>query len=359
MKRPTLYCAITGHGFGHAVRTACIAHRVQQLCPDVLIIFGTKSPRWLLESYLELPFIHRSVALDVGVVQADSLQMDRTATLQTLQGIYQNPDRLIATEANYLINNRVDLVLADIPSLATAIAHRAEIPCWMSSNFGWDFIYQDWGDSFADITAQVRADYAQCDLLFRLPLAEPMSAFPHRVEAGLTGGDPRWSMAELRETFAVTAAKEKTILLTFGGLGLQQIPYDGLAQFPDWQFLTFDQQAPTLPNLKVIRDRRYRPVDLMPICGRVMSKPGFSTFSEALRQDVPLISLTRDGFAEAEILLEGLRDYGHHQVVPHQQFFAGDWEFLQESPQPPRLTTPLDKHGDRQIAEKIVDQIAP
>ncbi|MEB3227831.1 MAG: glycosyl transferase [Synechocystis sp.] len=358
MKRPTLYCAITGHGFGHAVRMACIAHRVQQLCPEVLIIMATRSPRWLLESYLEKPFIHRPVAVDVGVIQADSLQMDTAATLARLTEIYQQKHRLIATESNYLRNNQVDLVLADIPPLAVAIAHQAGVPAWCVSNFGWNFIYRDWGEPFGEIVAKMEADYAQADLLFRLPLAEPMAVFPNQIEAGLTGGDPRFTEQDLRQTLGIHTPKDHTILLTFGGLGLQAIPYDGLKAFPDWQFLTFDRQAPPLPNLTLVPGQVYRPVDIMPICGRVMSKPGFSTFSEALRLEVPIISLTREGFAEAAILLDGLQNYGDHQIIDHQDFFAGNWDFLNHPPNPPRLSQKLDKNGDRQIAEKILAQIS-
>lgn len=354
MKRPTLYCAITGHGFGHAVRTACIAHRVQQLCPDALIIMATRSPRWLLEGYLEKPFIHRAVAFDVGVIQADSLRMDQSATLDRLTEIYAHKTRLIATEAHYLRNNRVDLVLADIPALAVAIAHGANIPCWCVSNFGWNFIYREWGAPFAEMVAAIERDYAEADGLFRLPLAEPMDIFANQRDVGLTGGDPRFSEQDLRERLGIHAPKERTILLTFGGLGLQAIPYEGLQAFSDWQFLTFDRQAPKLPNVIQAPDQLYRPVDLMPICGRILSKPGFSTFSEALRLEVPIISLTRDGFAEAPVLLAGLQDYGHHQIVPHPDFFAGNWDFLRHPPTPPRLTEKLDKNGDRQIAETLL-----
>ncbi|MBE9196672.1 glycosyl transferase [Synechocystis sp. LEGE 06083] len=358
MKRPTLYCAITGHGFGHAVRTACIARRVQELCPDVLVIMATRSPRWLLECYLEKPFIHRPVAFDVGVVQADSLQMDEDATRQALEDIYRRENTLVATESNYLRNNRVDLVLADIPALAVAIAHRADLPCWMSSNFGWNFIYRDWGDEFGEVIEKIERDYRQCDLLFQLPLAEPMEIFPRKIATGLLGGDPRYSKQMLREKFAIKTTKEKTILLTFGGLGLEAIPYQVLTKFPDYQFITFDAQAPRLDNLIIIKDKTYRPVDLMPLCDRIFSKPGFGTFAEALKWEVPIISLTRDGFAEAQVLLTGLQNYGEHQIVPHQQFFAGNWDFLLENPKKPRLTQKLDKHGDRQIAEKIVAQIS-
>ncbi|MFM1843336.1 MAG: hypothetical protein RLZZ490_2078, partial [Cyanobacteriota bacterium] len=240
---------------------------------------------------------------------------------------------------------------------AVAIAHQAGIPAWCVSNFGWNFIYRDWGEPFAAVVAAIEQDYAQADLLLRLPLAEPMAVFPNRVDVGLTGGDPRFGEQDLRQKLGITAPKDRRILLTFGGLGLQAIPYDGLKAFPDWQFLTFDRQAPKLPNLIQVSDQIYRPVDVMPICGRVMSKPGFSTFSEALRLDVPIISLTRDGFAEAAILLEGLQNYGEHQIIKHQDFFAGNWDFLNHSPNPPRLTQKLDKNGDRQIAERVLAQI--
>jgi len=77
MPQPILYVAITNHGFGHASRTAAIAATVQELCPEALIIMVTAVPRWLLESYLPGDFIHRPWSLDVGVVQSDSIKMDK------------------------------------------------------------------------------------------------------------------------------------------------------------------------------------------------------------------------------------------------------------------------------------------
>jgi hypothetical protein len=41
----------------------------------------------------------------------------------------------------------------------------------------------------------------------------------------------------------------------------------------------------------------------MPICGRVVSKPGFSTFAEAVKLEVPIVSMTRDDFAESTFLI--------------------------------------------------------
>ncbi|MDY6782462.1 MAG: glycosyl transferase [Cyanobacteriota bacterium] len=352
---PTIYIAITAHGFGHAVRAASVAARIQELDPEILLILVTTAPRWLLESYIPGDFIQRSRAFDLGVVQSDSMTMDKNATREKLLQIRARQNSIIAAESDYIRTNRVKLVLADVPFLAAPIAKAAGVPCWMMSNFGWDFIYRDWGEDFTEIADWIGECYQQCDRLFRLPLHEPMSAFPKITDVGLTGGTPHFSEEVLRDTFGWTAAVEKTILLTFGGLGLQQIPYNNIKDFPDWQFITFDHRAPELANLIVVRDRQYRPVDFMPFCGRIVSKPGYSTFSEALRLGVPVVSLTRAGFAESPLLIEGIQNYAFHQILPPGAFFQSHWEFLNETLHPPRQSTSLPSNGTDTIARALIN----
>lgn len=357
MAQPFLYVAITNHGFGHATRMASVVAEIQRLDPEVLIAIVTTSPRWLLESYLEADFIHRHAVLDVGVIQRDSLVMDKATTLEKLQQLRAQESRLVAGEVNFIRQNRGSLVLADIPPMAATVAQAAGIPCWMLGNFGWDFIYRPWGGEFEEIADWIADRFRQCNQLFRLPFHEPMSAFPSVTDVGLTGGSPRFTGEQLRTDFAITVPSERTILMTFGGLGLEQIPYANLAHFPDWQFITFDRNAPNLPNLVRIKDPRYRPVDLMPICGRVLSKPGFSTFAEACRLDVPLISVMRDGFAEAPVLLNSMQDHHPHQILTPAEFFEGDWSFLHEPPQPPRTSQPLGKDGNTTIAHAVLEYL--
>lgn len=357
MQRPTLYIAITNHGFGHATRTASVAATIQKLCPEVLLIMVTTAPRWLLECYIEGDFIHRPRAFDLGVVQADSLTMDKAATLEKLLEIKKNQNSIIAAEVNFIRQNRVNLVLADIPFLASRIAVAADVPCWMMSNFGWNFIYQDWGSSFTEISDWISECYKKCDRLFRLPFHEPMSAFKNITDVGLIGGSPRYSASEIRSIFKISTPVENTILLTFGGLGLQQIPYHNLQQYPDWQFITFDKSAPDLPNLLKITDLKYRPVDIMPVCGRVVSKPGFGTFSEATLQGLPIVSMTRDDFAEAAFLLEGIANYNQHQILTPEEFFHGTWDFLTQTPQQPRQSQPIAKDGNEVIAHAVVNYL--
>jgi hypothetical protein len=327
------------------------------MMPSVELILATTAPRWLLDCYIPEDYQYRHRAFDIGIIQADSLTMDLDATLEKLQHIQAEQSAIVTAEANYLRQHQVDLVLADIPPLATAIAHGADVPCWMMSNFGWDFIYRAWGGEFEPIADWIAGCFEQCDRLFRLPFNEPMSAFPVVQAVGLTGGTPRYSPQELRSRWNLPQPAAQTALLTFGGLGLQDIPYRHLANFHDWQFLTFDHQAPDLPNLLKLPKHEMRPVDVMPLCGRVISKPGFSTFSEACRMDVPIVTITRDNFAEASILVDGIQDHAWHQVMSPEDFIESKWEFLRQPLNPPRTDQVLAKNGNEQIAGAIVEYL--
>ena len=358
---PTLYIAVTNHGFGHATRAASIATEVRRQCKaaglPLKLIMATKAPGWLLDSYLVGDYVHRTVSFDVGVLQSDSLTMDKAATLKEMQQIQKEENALVATEAAFLKEAQVDLVLADIPPLMGKVAKKAGVPCWFMGNFGWDFIYRPWGEDFVAIADWIGECCALGDRTFRLPFSEPMSALPNITDVGLTGGKPAYSEAHLHGLLNSDVPIERTALLTFGGLGLSEIPYDSLTKFPDWQFITFDPHAPSLPNLYKVADRKMRPVDWMIMCDRIVSKPGYSTFAEACLLDKGVITITREGFAEAEILIDGIQDYAHHQIIEAADFFNGDWSFVTGELVPPRKSEKLNKEGKSAIASAIVEHL--
>ncbi len=363
---PTLYIAVTNHGFGHATRAAAIATEVRRRCQaaglPLKLIMATKAPKWLLDSYLVGDYLHRPVSFDVGVLQSDSLTMDKPATLRMMQDIHANQAQLIAAEAVFLQQAGVDLVIADIPPLMGKIAQKAKVPCWFMGNFGWDFIYRAWGEELNEFTAiadWIGECFSSGDRTFRLPFYEPMQALPNITDVGLTGGTPAYSEAHLRGLLNSDVPLERTVLLTFGGLGLSQIPYDALAKFPDWQFITFDSEAPELPHLYKVSDRKMRPVDWMIVCDLIVSKPGYSTFAEACLLDKGIITITREGFAEAQILIDGIQDYAHHRIADAEDFFSGDWSFLTGALAPPRKAEKLDKGGKVAIATAVTDYLKP
>ncbi|NEQ54646.1 MAG: glycosyl transferase, partial [Leptolyngbya sp. SIO3F4] len=275
-----------------------------------------------------------------------------------LQWIYDHQDEILAPEIEFIKNTGVDLIFGDIPPLVTQLAKAAGIPCWMMSNFGWDYIYRPWGGEFELIADWIAVCFGDCDRMFRLPFHDPMTAFSNITDVGLTGGTPKLSADALKDRYNLTTPDEKTVLLTFGGLGLAQIPYEqALKNYSDWQFITFDRQAPELPNLLKIEDRMLRPVDMMMVCDRVVSKPGYSTFSEACRLECGIVTLTREGFAEAQLLLDGIQRHAYHQILDDVAFFRGDWSFL-EKPLNAPTGEKLDKNGNDAIAAAITNYFA-
>ena len=360
---PTLYIAVTNHGFGHATRAASVASEIRSRAKEIGIplklILATKAPGWLLDSYLD-DYEHRQVSFDVGVLQSDSLTMDKPATLRAIREIQTQEAAIVEAEAAFLISEGVDLILADIPPLMGKIAKAANVPCWFMGNFGWDFIYRPWVQEhaeFHEISDWIGECWQGGDRTFRLPFAEPMQGLPNVTNVGLTGGTPKYSADYLRSLLKTDAPPEKTVLLTFGGLGLSSIPYHALKHFPDWQFVTFDRQAPNLPNLYSVSDHKMRPVDWMVVCDRIFSKPGYSTFAEACLLDKGVITITREGFAEAQILITGIQDYAHHRIIDAQDFFEGDWSFLTDDLRPPRKRERLDKNGQGEIATAAIHHL--
>ncbi|MDV3349756.1 glycosyl transferase [Leptothoe sp. LEGE 181152] len=356
---PKLYLAVTNHGFGHATRAASMAATLQQSRPDVEIILATTAPQWLLQSYLQPEQVtYRAVSFDIGVLQSDSLTMDKVATLEKLKWIYEHQDEILAPEVEFIRNTGIDLIMGDIPPLLTQLAKAVNLPCWMMGNFGWDFIYRPWGGEFEAIADWIADCFGDCDRLFRLPFHEDMVAFPNITDVGLTGGNPKLSANVIREKFGITVPIDRTILLTFGGLGLSQIPYEtALRAYPHWQFLTFDRNAPELPNLIKIAEIGLRPADIMVVCDRIVSKPGYSTFAEACRLDRGVVTLPREGFAEAPLLMTGIQRHAYHQILDSHTFFKGDWSFL-EQPLVPPTGEKLATDGNGAISNAISDYLS-
>lgn len=349
-----LYLAITNHGYGHATRAASVAATLQQYRPDIDIILATQAPQWLLNSYLQPERVtYRPVSFDIGVLQSDSLTMDKAATLEKLKWICDHQDEILAPEVEFIKSAGIDLILGDIPPLLTQLAKAVDLPCWMMGNFGWDFIYRPWGGEFEAVADWIADCYRECDRLFRIPFHEAMTPFSQITDVGLTGLAPKLSADAIRNKFGIKTPSERTILLTFGGLGLAQIPYaQALQAYPDWQFITFDQQVPVLPNLLQIPEIGLRVADIMVVCDRIVSKPGYGTFSEACRLEKGVMTLPREGFAEAPLLLDGIQCHAYHQILDSDAFFKGDWSFL-EQPMMPPTGQPLSQDGNDVIANAI------
>jgi hypothetical protein len=72
-----------------------------------------------------------------------------------------------------------------------------------------------------------------------------------------------------------------------------------------------------------------------------------------LQLNLPIVTVTRSGFAETQLLLDGLQDYGQHRILAHPEFFESDWDFIAQPFTPPRQTAFLPQNGKQTIAEAV------
>src|ERR1700736_3888034 len=139
----TVALAVSGHGFGHAVRSADVARALLER--GVRVKIRTDAPAWLFPAEAEL-LPSPGWPLDVGVAQHDGLDLDVGETRRRWTAFARDFDSRVETEARLLVDHDVDVLLGDIPPLGLAAAAHARVPSVALGNFGWDWIYAPWPD---------------------------------------------------------------------------------------------------------------------------------------------------------------------------------------------------------------------
>ena len=341
-----LYACISAHGFGHGARTCAIVRHLVRDHPQVRVVLSSALPSWFLDSHLQgVPHQRRWFRWDVGAIQRDALTIDQEATRLALQTLEQNLPALIQQEAIWLAQQKGPfLVYGDNPWAAVLLAEQLRCPVWLGGNFGWDDIYRPWGGWFEERALIYGATYRRAHGLLRMPMGLAMDWGLPEVSLGLVLGSaqPAAVLTQQRRSLALHNTREYTMLSCFGGLGLPVANLAPQVCSGQWTVLDFGDSLPKCATIKSLHPP-WQPQQLMPLCGRVLTKPGFSTICEAMGHNCGLILVERHGFAEAAALCHGVQQHSFHRLITAQQLQAGDWGLAE--PLLPPLHGPLSKNG--------------
>lgn len=334
-----IYVCISSHGFGHAARQAALLRELHLLCPHWTLVISTMVDRRFLELvFRDIPVVLRTVRWDVGMLQADALGADPAATLEALKDLEDAlPQRLDQEVAWISKQDMPVLVIGDIPPVAAELAEQLQAPLVWMGNFGWDDIYAPLGSAFAAWVRRARDCYQRGSLLLRCPFSLAMNWNLREISLTLVAAEPRSIPAALEAK--LQESPSPNVLVGFGGLGLGLEP-SLFARWPDHRFLLTLPRNPDLKerlalisNVTLLPDG-VRPLDVMPYCRRHLGKPGFSSFCEAMAADLGLHVVERQGFAEASVLMEGLRQHASHRILRREELESGRWA-LDQPLQPP------------------------
>jgi len=361
VSRATVALAVTGHGYGHAVRSALVAEAL--LRRGARVVLRTEAPRWLFPAdadWLERP----GWDIDIGVVQHDGLDMDIDATRARWRSFLGDFDHHAEVEAQLLREAGVNLLLGDVPALAFSAAAKAGIPSFAVTNFAWDWIYSAWPD-FDEVVTQIRASYGQAEALLRLPFHAPeadvFSAFGRVEDVPLVARVAQHSREEVREQYGLPA-DARVVLLSFGGFTANLLDLSRLARWKEHVFVAtpplVHEGQPAPDNVRILNPPATEYVCLLAACDAVVTKPGYGMVADCLANRVAVLFTDRGPFREYDALAHALTHLGRAVYVPRADVLRGELgAHLDKLFGLNTAWAPLAMNGADVVAERVLQSV--
>ncbi|BDI31758.1 hypothetical protein CCAX7_38090 [Capsulimonas corticalis] len=354
----TLCYYVTGHGFGHAIRTAQI---LKALPRDVdVIVRTTAAPSVFREELPGRSLRFLPAEFDCGSLQSDSVTTLARQTLDHYAEIEKRNNASLADEVAFLKREGVRCVVSDIPSFPLRAAFEAGVPGVAITNFTWHDIYQEYVETDADqaLLDRMGDEYRTATVGLITPLATPtvenvftnIEHVPIVARRGLDVG------SDLRK--ALRCETPHLALLYFGVWGLD-LDWPALAAFRDWTFLTFDTPSQSVANVKTLSTDQWRYADIAASVDLVITKPGYGTVTECIANSVPLMYIPRQGFVEAAALERGMAPWGGGIRIESEAFLNGNWGEALAAALSARLNSEVYRtDGAAVVAERLLGLLA-
>jgi len=357
---------VSGHGYGHATRTAEVLRAVRERAPDLEVAVATSAPAFLFTETVAPPLSVRSLECDVGLAQRDALVIDTGATVKRWRAFRAAWDTLVSEEARRLRADRSRLVLGDIPPLASAVASEAGVRSIALGNFSWDWIYAHVArtePALGEAAEFCRAVYGRTDLLLRLPFAGDLGAFPRIEDLPLVARRPRVPREEARRRLAL--GPSPAILLSFGGVGMPDLDPGVFGALADWQILLTGRtsdDARDPGNVRRVHGGDLRVLglgypDLVAAVDVVVSKPGYGIVSDCIGAGSRLVYTDRGEFPEYPILVREMAEHLPVAFASNEDIRRGRIREAVEAVLGRAMPPPPDTSGADRAASHILDNL--
>jgi hypothetical protein len=331
----TLLYYITGHGFGHARRSAEVIRLLLGRVPGLTVHIRTTAASHI---FADLPagrvYLHEA-GLDPGAVELNPLAVDVSETIERLRLSLKSRDDLVARELEFIRRFWVDHIVADIPFIAGDVAEAADVPCIAVSNFTWDWIYQAYPPIEAgqggqpELIREVQSSYAKMQAILKLPFGGSVEMFREVINVPLIASRSRRTVDEILVALAIerSDARPRVLVGMRGGVSAEALA-TAARQSPGCLFMCPQDMAETLPAnvLTVNLGSHLSFADLLSVSHVVVSKLGYGIISDCIAQQAALLWPARSGFREDDVVRQEVPRYLKMQEISHADFFAGRWE---------------------------------
>ena len=325
---PTIWCAISGHGYGHAAQVVPVLNELGRRLPNLKTILRTTVPATFFRDRLTIRWDLHSIQQDVGCIQKGPLEIDVPATWEAHVQFHTTWERRIAEETAAIQAAAPAVILADTPYLAASAGKAAGIPVVVLANFTWiealtPFVSPQ-QPQHETILDAMRHSYRLANLALRIAPGLSLSPFSNVVDIGPIAETHQSRREDIRRKLGVNDS-ERLVLLAFGGIALQSLPWEKMAQISNYHFIVSSPPIRPSPRIHVASTIPHSFSTLMASVDLVMTKPGYGTIVEAVILDLPVAYVRRYNFADEAPLVEFLHRYGRGYELSLSDFLDGNW----------------------------------
>jgi L-arabinokinase len=252
--------------------------------------------------------------------------MDIDETFAACQALHDHVPQIIEEETAFIEYYRADLIVGDIPPLCFEIAARVNIPSVAISNFTWSSIYRAYIKAlpgFLPLIDEMESFYRKATLALALPYPCGMEVFPNQRPIPWIARMSSLTKKEARVKFGLPDSAI-IVLLSFGGLGLKRVPWEGLKQNPEFFFVVTGEEKVQEGNILVLPGVQPRYEDLVRAVDVVVTKPGYGIVADALAHQVPMLYTDRGDFPEYGFLVQALSDLANAEYIPQDELLSGN-----------------------------------
>jgi len=338
-------CYVSGHGYGHLTRTIALINALFMAEHETDVVVRTAAPRWLLDASVQRAVGFDETAIDAGVLEQGPHHQDTGRTLDAYARILGRREAIIEQEVAWCVAQGIDVIVSDIPPLASEIGEAAGIPVVAVGNFSWDYIYDPWEKNHphhTGLVASIRAAYDKTTLLLRLPLAHQMDAFPRQRDIPFIARARTWPEGEGRAHLGISDDETRPLVLVAMRMGRSLArATNRLAATGEYLVATFDPAGLDVsPNIVVLpRSLQADFPDVLATADVLVSKLGYSMCAETVAGRTPVLYAPRHDYREHDVLAAGIHEYVPARPMPENDDTGESWpgliRELLSAPMPP------------------------
>lgn len=326
---PSIWCAISGHGFGHAAQVVPVLNALGDLVPGLTAILRTTVPASFFENRLTIPWQHSLAQQDIGCIQDGPLTIDVDATWVAHQHFHETWNARLANEVGAMQAASPALVIADTPYLAIEAGSCAQIPTVALVSLTWDIVLKEYchatDHSHQQLIQRIRKSYANADMALRITPAPTIDAFSNVIDIGPIANPSPPERHRLASAINLVP-NEKTVLVGFGGIALTSLPLEQMELLLHYRFLIDSPIPPGYSRIHSIKTLPFSFKTLLASVDLIMTKPGYGTIVEAVALQQPVLYVRRYNFVDEQPLVDYLHRYGRGMELSLDDFVKGRWE---------------------------------